>query len=93
MTSEEDGAPETQVGYGNPPVHSRFQKGQSGNPGGRPKKKNFSGIGDALKQALEEPCDAAAEPQTRFESLARAIVKQAEADPRTLKLLLAHLDA
>ena len=26
-----------QVGYGKPPVHSRFQPGQSGNPRGRPK--------------------------------------------------------
>ena len=26
------------VGYKNPPAHSRFQKGQSGNPRGRPKK-------------------------------------------------------
>lgn len=25
------------VGYGNPPKHSQFQKGQSGNPNGRPK--------------------------------------------------------
>jgi hypothetical protein len=25
------------VGYGRPPTHTRFQKGQSGNPGGRPK--------------------------------------------------------
>jgi hypothetical protein len=25
------------VGYGSPPVHSRFQPGQSGNPSGRPK--------------------------------------------------------
>ncbi len=26
------------VGYGNPPVDSRFKPGESGNPGGRPKK-------------------------------------------------------
>ena len=25
------------VGYGRPPVHARFRKGQSGNPGGRPR--------------------------------------------------------
>jgi Family of unknown function (DUF5681) len=33
MTSDD-----SPVGYKRPPVHSRFQKGQSGNPGGRPKK-------------------------------------------------------
>ena len=92
MASDDDSAPGMQVGYGNPPVHTRFRKGQSGNPGGRPKRKHFSGIGDALKQALEEPCDAPAPPATRFEALARAIVKQAGDDPRTLKLLLAQLE-
>lgn len=30
------------VGYKNPPMHSRFQKGKSGNPNGRPKKKSVS---------------------------------------------------
>lgn len=29
--------PETKVGYGNPPEHTRFQPGISGNPFGRPK--------------------------------------------------------
>lgn len=28
---------EPPVGYGKPPKHTQFQKGQSGNPGGRPK--------------------------------------------------------
>lgn len=28
-----------EVGYGKPPKHTRFSKGQSGNPHGRPKKK------------------------------------------------------
>jgi hypothetical protein len=30
-------ADEHQVGYGKPPVHTRFRKDQSGNPGGRPR--------------------------------------------------------
>jgi hypothetical protein len=28
-----------EVGYGKPPVHTRFRKGQSGNPSGRPRRK------------------------------------------------------
>ena len=41
------------VGYKKPPLHSRFQKGQSGNPRGRPRGlKNFSTL---LTDALNEP--------------------------------------
>jgi hypothetical protein len=31
-------SPTYEVGYGKPPVHTRFRKGQSGNPSGRPKR-------------------------------------------------------
>ena len=34
---KKDGSASAPVGYGRPPVHSRFQKGQSGNPSGRTK--------------------------------------------------------
>ena len=39
------------VGRGNPPVHTRFKKGQSGNPRG-PRPKNLPAL---LIEALDEP--------------------------------------
>ena len=41
-----------EVGYGKPPCHSRFQKGQSGNPRGR--KKGSVNVETALRKALFE---------------------------------------
>jgi hypothetical protein len=40
------------VGYGKPPAETRFQKGQSGHPGGRPRgtKKLVTLLGDVLSQ-------------------------------------------
>ena len=41
------------VGYGKPPLHTRFRKGQSGNPKGRGKgTKNFA---TTLMKAMSEP--------------------------------------
>ena len=49
----DDDKPDYKVGYKKPPLHSRFQKGQSGNPRGRPRgAKNFSTL---LTEALNEP--------------------------------------
>jgi hypothetical protein len=40
-----------EIGYGKPPEHSRFKKGQSGNPNGRPRRKH----GDQARRiALQE---------------------------------------
>jgi hypothetical protein len=37
VKSKHDNPRNYPVGYGKPPVHTRFKKGQSGNPGGRPR--------------------------------------------------------
>jgi hypothetical protein len=45
--------PDAEVGYGSPPINSRFQPGRSGNPRGRPKGSlNFA---TDLKKTLEAP--------------------------------------
>src|SRR5215470_1395924 len=38
MTSCKKTSASYAVGYGKPPVHTQFRKGQSGNPGGRPRR-------------------------------------------------------
>jgi hypothetical protein len=37
MNGSDDSDKDKMVGYGRPPAAARFQKGQSGNPKGRPK--------------------------------------------------------
>jgi hypothetical protein len=50
----DDDARDYKVGYKKPPLHTRFKKGQSGNPRGRPRgAKNFSSVlNDALSQRV-----------------------------------------
>ena len=46
---------ESSVGYKKPPAHSRFKKGQSGNPGGLPRK-NPEGLLSLLRAKLSQQC-------------------------------------
>lgn len=48
-----DSAQPEKTGYKKPPIHSRFKKGQSGNPYGRPKKATFA-LEDALLEAFSK---------------------------------------
>src|SRR5204862_4763106 len=80
-----------EVGYGKPPRHTRFAKGQSGNPRGRPRgAKNFTTL---FEEALNEPVTVTENGGRRKVSKRQAIVTQlvnrsATADFRAIKLLL-----
>src|SRR6516162_2014449 len=80
-----------EVGYGKPPCHSRFVKGQSGNPRGRPPgAKNLSTL---LSEALNETVIVTENGGHRKVTKRQAIITQlvnrsATADFRAIKILL-----
>lgn len=79
-----------QIGYGKPPAGRRFQKGQSGNPMGRRRKK---GLPELLVAALNAPVTVTTEGERRRISKREAIVtqlvnKSAKADLRATKMLI-----
>jgi hypothetical protein len=80
-----------EVGYGKPPRHTRFKKGQSGNPRGRPGgSKNLSTL---LTEALNEVVIVAENGGRRKITKRQAIITQlvnqsAKADWRATKILL-----
>jgi hypothetical protein len=80
-----------EVGYRKPPCHTRFVKGQSGNPRGRPPgAKNLSTL---LSEALNETVIVTENGGRRKVSKRQAIITQlvnrsATADFRAIKILL-----
>jgi hypothetical protein len=100
MTSEDDdnGAPRAdesattyQVGYGKPPLHSRFKKGVSGNPRGRKKgSKNFATL---VEEGLQERVQVTIAGKTKSVSRSEAIVlammtKAMKGDPQGIRMVL-----
>ena len=83
--------PDYKVGYKKPPLHSRFKKGQSGNPRGRPRgSKNFSTL---LTDALNEPVVVTEDGKRRKISKRELGVRQlvnkfAMAEAQATKILL-----
>ena len=77
MNNEEEKLPatkSTRVGYRNPPEHTRFKKGQSGNPRGRPK--GTLNLATVLARTLRERVVVNENGQRRVLTKLEAAIKQ-----------------
>ena len=80
-----------EIGYGKPPRHTRFQRGRSGNPNGRPK--GAQNLATLLSEALNEMVTVAENGRRRKISKRQAIITQlinrsAQADLKATQILL-----
>jgi hypothetical protein len=79
------------VGFGKPPVHTRFKPGRSGNPKGRPKgSKNFKTL---VNEELDRPVTikegGKEKTISRREAMAKQLVKQAvTGDHKAMRVVL-----
>jgi hypothetical protein len=82
---------EDEVGYGKPPKATRFQKGESGNPRGRPRK--GPGIADVFrkvsKQVVKTNGPDGQQRMTKLEaSVTQLVNKAAAGDLKAMKVLM-----
>ena len=81
-----------EAGYGKPPRATRFRKGQSGNPKGRPRGSgNFASL---VEEALAEPVmineGGRRKKATKLQVIVKQLVnKAAQGDHRSIQLLMA----
>jgi hypothetical protein len=76
------------VGPGQPPLHTRFRKGRSGNPGGRREKNMPALLADALNETVSITIDGERRQITKREAVVHQLVnKSTTADLRATKML------
>ena len=85
---------EPKVGYGRPPVHTRFKPGSSGNSKGRPKGRR--NIKTVVEQVLNEKVtlreNGKARKTTKFEAMFQAhALKAIKGDARSLNAIMAFM--
>jgi hypothetical protein len=91
MSTRDDDHRDYEVGYGRPPEHSRFKKGQSGNPRGRPP--GAKGLKASLKREMQAKITVS-EGKSRMtiskaEALAKRVVAMAlSGDAKAITKLL-----
>jgi hypothetical protein len=82
------------VGYGKPPKHTQFKKGQSGNPKGRPKQvQAHMPVSRIIRNSLSEEVQGKVNGKTRKMTKLAAIIdvqsaKALKGDTRAAKLLI-----
>ena len=88
--------PDYAVGYGRPPLHSRFRKGTSGNPQGGRRHRQM--LGTVLQEALDQPAAGerarrrARHQPTRREAIIAGLVEKSAAGDLPATRLLLELD-
>lgn len=86
-----DKYPDYEVGYGKPPKQHRFQSGQSGNPKGRPKKRNDmpSLMNQELNKKIRVKDQGEVRTITKLEAMMASLMARAiQGDYRAVKLVM-----
>ncbi|MEP6828420.1 MAG: DUF5681 domain-containing protein [Aestuariivirga sp.] len=84
---------EYHVGFGKPPKHSRFQKGTSGNPTGKGRKKESTALSTLMGEVLAEKMTVTIGGKRRSVTLQEVMVlklveKAAQGNKRAIKQLI-----
>lgn len=93
---DDDAASAYDVGYGKPPAHTQFKKGQSGNPKGRPK--GSTNLATTLRRTLNEKVVITENGRQKAVSKGEAAIKQlvnrsAQGEIAFMRLLLPAMNA